>query len=356
MKKKLLWVTILTGLLLLSTILLGACKSAATTQVQPVVLHFANFDPPVGFAGAAHQAFADELEKRTNGKYKVEIAWGGAMGKTEDHYDLVRNGVADISYFLSPLTPGLFPMSDIISLPWRLPNATVSVNALWNFYQQGYLDDEYSEVIPVFIWAGSGQSIFTVDAINTLDDIKGMKIISHSDMNNQILGDYMDAVPMFIPHGEMYGAIEKGTADGLFLVWEGIAPFSLQEQLHYAVDLTFGNIGCVVAMNKNTFNSLPKDVQEIIRQIAQDTLLPKTIEGYANAQQTSKQLFAEADGKYIQWSEADMATLEANISPMWQQWIEKTEAAGLPGKDAVDKMYKILQDLGVDDPGFGYKP
>ncbi len=347
---------LLTVALMTTLLLVGCTKATTSTVAQSITLHFANFDPPVGFVGAAHQAFADELQKRTNGKYKVDIAWGGAMGKTEDHYDLARNGVADISYFLAPLTPGLFPMSDIISLPWRLPNANVSVNALWQFYKLGYLDKEYSNVVPIFLWAGSGQSIFMKNEVSSLNDLKGKTIISHSEMNNDILSTYMGAVPVFIPHPEMYGAVQKGTADGLLLVWEGIAPFSLQEQLHYAIDLAFGNIGCVVAMNKDSYNKLPKDVQNIIKQIAEDTLLPKTIEGYNNAQSTSKDLFGKAGGKIVQLPASEISGLEQTLAPMWGKWISQAEAKGLPGKEAVNKMYNILKGLGVENPAIGYKP
>jgi hypothetical protein len=32
------------------------------------------------------------------------------------------------------------------------------------------------------------------------------------------------------------------------------------------------------------------------------------------------------------------------------------EEKGLPGKKAVDDMYAILKDLGVDNPAIGYTP
>ncbi len=46
----------------------------------------------------------------------------------------------------------------VISLPWILPDASTSVNAFWQLYKKGYLDKEYENVIPIFMWAGSGQS------------------------------------------------------------------------------------------------------------------------------------------------------------------------------------------------------
>src|SRR4030042_4905485 len=130
--------------LIFTSLVLVACSTPASTGA-PKVLRFASFDSPKGFTSNAHQVFADELEKRTGGRYKVEIAWGGAMGKTEEHYELVRDGIADIGYFLTALSPGVFPMSDIISLPWVLPSSAESVPAFWEFYKQGHLDKELSK-------------------------------------------------------------------------------------------------------------------------------------------------------------------------------------------------------------------
>jgi TRAP-type C4-dicarboxylate transport system substrate-binding protein len=339
--------------------LFGHSVSAAEKSQKnpkPITLHFANFEPPVGFASPPQQAFADELEKRTNGKYKVEIAWGGAMGKIEDHYDLVRNGVSDFSYFLPTLTPGVFPMSDIISLPWILPNAEISVKAMWELYKVGYLDKEYTNIKPLFVWAGPGQQIFSANPIESLEDISGKKLISHSEINNEILTKAMNAVPVFIPHGEMYGAVQKGIVDGMLFVWVGILPFNLQEVVRYYVDLSFGNITCVVAMNNDSYRKLPREVQNIMSDVTEDTMLPLMIKSYADTAMASQNAFDEAGGKKVQWPTADMNKMNSAMSPLWTEWITKKEKQGLPAREAVHFLYNTLKKLGIEQPAIGYQP
>jgi TRAP-type C4-dicarboxylate transport system substrate-binding protein len=333
---------------------IAACP--ASEEEKTITLNFANFDVPASFTGLAHQALADEIEERTDGKYKVEIAWGAAMGKTEEHYTLVRDGVADIGYFLTALTPGVFPISDMLSLPWVLPDASISVPAFWEFYKMGYLDDEYAEVKPLFAWTGPGNVCFTAQPATTLADLEGRKLISHSEINNEVITKALKGTPVFIPHGEMYGAVQKGTVDGLYFVWCGIAPFNLHEVVHYAIEPAFGNVGCVVAMNKDSYNELPEDVQSVIDEIVEDSMLPLTIQGYGDAEALSRQAFADTGGTVTEFSSADKAEIASIVSPMWEEWIAANEAKGLPAREAVDALWAILKDLGVDEPAIGYTP
>jgi TRAP-type C4-dicarboxylate transport system substrate-binding protein len=359
-KKLIVVVKIYLPVLLLIALLIpgygGSGDALAKSKNKPVILQYSNPEPPVAFASPAQQAFADEVEKRTDGKYKIEIAWGGAMGKMEDHYDLVRNGIADFSFFLPPLTPGIFPMSDISSLPWILPNSEVSVKAMWKLYKAGYLDDEFRNIKPVFVWAGPGQQIFTAEPIEKISDIRGKKIISHSEINNEILRKAMGAVPVFIPHGEMYGAVQKGVVDGMLFVWVGILPFNLHEVVHYSVDLSFGNITCVIAMNKSSYKNIPLKVREIISEASEDTILPLMIKGYNEITMAGKDLFNKAGGKEIIWPSSNIDKMRLELSPLWTEWITKKEAQGLPAREAVDFMWNTLKEHGVEDPAIGYRP
>ena len=114
-KKEFICSVIKTILLLVLVLSPGAVEGA-----EPITLKFANQDPSSGFVSDAHKTWAQELERRSGGRYRVEIAWSASMGPLETHYDMVRHGIADVSFFTAT-PPAPFNFGMISTLPWNLP-------------------------------------------------------------------------------------------------------------------------------------------------------------------------------------------------------------------------------------------
>jgi TRAP-type C4-dicarboxylate transport system substrate-binding protein len=142
----------------------------------------------------------------------------------------------------------------------------------------------------------------------------------------------------------------------MLFVWVGILPFNLQEVIHYYIDLSFGNITCVVAMNNDSYRKLPKEVQNIMNDVTEDTMLPLMIKSYADTATASQNAFNKAGGKKVQWSKADMDKMNSAMSPLWTEWITKKEEQGLPAREAVRFLYNALKKLGIEQPAIGYRP
>jgi TRAP-type C4-dicarboxylate transport system substrate-binding protein len=76
------------------------------------------------FVGAQHfmtkwlVQWGEKLEKASNGRLAFKHFPGAQMAPTPAHYDLARTGQADVSWFLHGGTPGRFPLTELISLPY----------------------------------------------------------------------------------------------------------------------------------------------------------------------------------------------------------------------------------------------
>ena len=53
--------------------------------------------------------FAQEIEKRTDGRVKIKIFWAQSLGKTSDLPDLVKSGGVDMTMLVPGYYPALFP-------------------------------------------------------------------------------------------------------------------------------------------------------------------------------------------------------------------------------------------------------
>ena len=327
----------------------GAAKGA-----ERITLKFANQDPSSGFVSDAHKTWARELERRSGGRYNVEIAWSASMGPLEAHYDMVRHGIADVSFFTAT-PPAPFNFGMISTLPWNLPNPEISINAYWKLFKMGFFDKEFADVKPLFVWNGAGTALYSTKPINSLADLKGKKVATTIPYAIKFLKG-IEATPVVIDPVEVYEAIEKGVIDACWFVWAAVIPFQLHEVCHYCIEPLFGNMQCAVAMNRYTYKKMPDDVKTIVEQLGENLLLPETIKGYQTADASGRKAFAEAGGVVTTWSQADLERMNKIISPYWETWIENMEKKDYPAREAVNAYWNILKEMGVEQPAFGYTP
>ena len=58
----------------------------------------------------ASKAWADDIKKQSGGSIKITIFPSEQLGKAFDHYDMARDGIADITYVNPGYQPGRFPI------------------------------------------------------------------------------------------------------------------------------------------------------------------------------------------------------------------------------------------------------
>ena len=176
MKRTLLTLTLAAALCLPA---LFAQKSAAE---EPIVLTFNLGMPPIHQRWVnAIKPWCDELEKRSNGRIKIEPYFANALGKRSDAMDSVRTGIADLAEAPFSSNPGAFPFhSQIFSAAnpsMALGNAYEMLSDFYKAHPE-VLKKEIKGVKLMFIHAYPvGDCVMTKSApILKLDDIKGKKL------------------------------------------------------------------------------------------------------------------------------------------------------------------------------------
>ena len=117
-------------LLVLASLACCMGPSIGRGEEYPTInLRFAHAFPPTVIFSKIDQWFADEIEKRSNGKIKIKIFWSEMLGKNTEILDLVGSGAVD----MGTIVPSFFPT--------RLPLAGIT-NALplaFDFRQQAQI-------------------------------------------------------------------------------------------------------------------------------------------------------------------------------------------------------------------------
>src|SRR2546421_9268792 len=69
--------------------------------------------------------WSDQLEKESGGRITVKRFPGSQMGPVQQHYDFARTGQADVAWFLHGTTPGRFPLTELVQLPYLVGSAEI---------------------------------------------------------------------------------------------------------------------------------------------------------------------------------------------------------------------------------------
>ena len=334
---------------------------SSTTQaqvpVEQIELLFA-FDKGEESLGApAVIKFLQELENRCNGRIKLNYSWNAALAAPREYTDLLLSGVYDIGLVSLGLAKGLFPMQEICNLPWAWNSAVPATKSLMKLYKEGYYDKDLANAPVKIIYTSAPPSdpiFFATKNVKTLADLNNLKI----KVSQDAIGDRIKAiggVPVSMMASETYIGLQKGTVDGAVMAWESQTDFKLCEVTKYAIEPGFGTLNFHVAINKDTWNKLPTDIQTIINNMADEysMVFANEVDRQNNV---GRDDFLAHGGLINTWSAADLTSMSKAWVPLWDKWIADREAKGFPAKKAIETMYNSLNEQGVDPVCAGYTP
>lgn len=331
--------------ILLTGIFFGVSICAAFAET--VDLKFAHsFSPMHTMQKKVFEPWGEKISELTNGRVKVTMFPGGALGKPGDHYALAETGIVDIVYILQDYSPGRFPVTTVFELPFMTPSAQIASEAMWKSYEKfPDLQKEYSKykVLALFCHP-AGHFHTTKKPIRTIGDFKGLKMRTASPGVTDALKKF-GSVPVEMPITETYTSLERGVVDGTVVPFEGLGVFKLDDLVKYTTLTDFYTVTMAVLMNKSKYDSLPADIKKIIDDNSGMVMSSWCGKAYDAAEIPFKEKAVKKGIEMIQMSEADMKTLRAETLPLREMWVEDMKAKGFDGKPILEG---ALQFLGIE--------
>jgi len=344
MKHKLLTL-VLAVAVIVSLAVVGCAKPApAPAPVEPIEIVISNPNPEPSGAGVAINAFAKELEEVTNGRIKVTVYHGGALGKGTEQYDLAATGTADIALSNIEYFPGRFPLHEGCALPLLLPKDAVSAGKVLTATHEKFpeMQAEFKDV--KFIgWSGLASRVIHTakEPVRTVDDLKGLKIRATGSISSATI-EAMGAIPVVIAPTEVYTALERGTLDGVVWEWEGFHAFKLEEVAKYTTLVDVNTTAHFAVMNRDKYESLPPDIREAIDSIsgmAFAKLYGETMDRMGN--EAFDMIKASGKQEFYTPPAAEKERFAKATMPVTEKWVTDMEAKGLPGKEILEYITQL---------------
>jgi TRAP-type C4-dicarboxylate transport system substrate-binding protein len=332
-------------LVIAAALLLGSAVFVECPRAEDINLKFSSPWPPKHpMHTMVIEPWAKKINELTNGRVKIVLFPGQALGKAAEQYEMTAKGICDMSLSIPAYSPGRFQLASVFMLPFMVTTAEETSVALWKMYEK-YFVDEFKDVKVLWLYVHAPGQIFTrKKAINTLADLKGMKIRATSPYIQDSL-KVMGASPVAIPVPEVYSALERGVVDGTAMPFEGMWVFKQYEVVDYGTICDLYTMTFAIVMNKKKYESLPPDIQKIFDDNIGLSMSKKSGIVYDKTEAALKAKVIESGVKIIELPPADLTTWKNEGKKISQGWAKEMEAKGLPG-DAVLKEARSL--LGMD--------
>ncbi len=195
------------------------------------------------------------VAKETGVEVNMRGYWGGSLGRSPfKQYELVKNGVADITWVLPGYTPGQFPQLHVFELPFLAKTGVESSVAAWRITEAG-LAEGFQDTHPIGLWTSAPSNVFSRVPIKSLYDLKNRKVRSVGSVHARWITNF-GAAPQTMSTAKMNEALNRGMIDAAIQGWTGMRTFKSMPLIDYVHEVPVGTIPFILLMNKSTWNKL----------------------------------------------------------------------------------------------------
>jgi len=193
-----------------------------------------------------------------------------------------------------------------------------------------WLVEAYKKVGVLYLGQiGGGYSttyyLFTNIRVETPYDLAGQRMRSVPTYQPFMLA--LGIKPVTMPGGEIYIALERGTVDGFgWPIYGGFVEMGFPEVVKYCIDHPFYRGDIVLQMNLDSYNELPKHLQDLIQEVAAETER-WAVEYYAGVHERQRREAMEQGVEFIKFSEADAKWyLDLALKSKWEDELARMKA------------------------------
>jgi TRAP-type C4-dicarboxylate transport system substrate-binding protein len=307
--------------------------AAPAAFAQTVELTYSIFFPATHGNAILAADWAKEIEKRTNGKVKINMFPGATLTPADQCYDGIVKGISDIGMSVVSYVKGRFPLSEVTDLPLGYKNGRQST-LLCNAFFEKFKPKEFDDVKIMYLHGHGPGILHTKKPVEKLEDLKGLKI--RSTGTTAKVAAALGATPVAMPQTETYEALQRGVADGVLSPIEVLKGWKFAEVITSTTE-DYGagyTIMFFVAMNKKKWEALPKEVQQTIEQVNKEWI-QKTAELWDKIDKEGREYTLSRGNKIIPLSKEEDARWAKAVEPVLAEYVKNMKEKGLPGEEAL---------------------
>lgn len=302
---------------------------SATVGVEAETLSLAHFVPPQHIVTKSTIEPLQRAVSEAAPDLEIRVYPGGELGAGPlEQYIRAVQGVADITWGLQGYTSTQFPRTMISELPGVLDDGAAGYDALWNAYDAGLLAREFPGTVPLALYLSEPNMFIMKDReVRSPEDVKGLKLRVSGAAAASVV-EALGAVPVQMPAGEIYNALQTGLVDGVITGASAVGDFKLDEVANsFTIGPSLGHISFYLVMNKARYDGLSEAHRAAIDSFAGRPLSQSAEEGWnARAAEVMDQLRSAGDNTVIELSAEQAAPFDALTEPVREAIVDELGA------------------------------
>jgi tripartite ATP-independent transporter DctP family solute receptor len=281
--------------------------------------------------GVAIDAFAREVEQRTQGRYKVQNFYSAALGAERESVEGVQLGTLDLTLTSTGPLPNFVPEVAILDIPFLFRDYAHARAVLDGPNGQDLLTKFPAKGMVALAWAENGFRHMTNSKhpVNTPDDLRGLKMRTMENPIHIQAYRQFGILPTPMAFTEVFTALQQGTVDGQENPLSVITSAKLDQVQKYLTLTGHVYSPAVILMNKSKWDALSAADKQALTDAAREAV--KT--NRARIDDDERKAVADLRAKGMTVAEnVDKTKFQAQLAPVY------TEFAKRFGQDKIDRI------------------
>jgi TRAP-type transport system periplasmic protein len=334
------------ALLLTSALALGIAFPAFAEDKE-VDLRLSLWVPLAHPLTGAAKSWAEDIAKASNGTIKITVFPSEQLGKAFDHYDMARDGIADITYVNPGYQPGRFPIIAIGQMPFMFGDARKGTAALDSWYRK-YAATEMKDTHFCFAFIHDPGALHARKKIVMPEDLRGVKVrpaqSTIAELVTKLGGTNVQASAP-----EAREVLDRGVADAITFPWGSLYLFGIDKAVKYHIDEPLYATVFTFSMNKDKYESMSPAQKKVMDDHCTTDWAVKIAGPWGDfeAAGRDKMRADPAHHDVYRLTPDQMAAWRATVEPLEASWANAVKQAGADPDAALAELNASIAKYGA---------
>ena len=278
--------------------------------------------------------FVEEFAKRTGGKHRIQVFWGGSVAKTGEVPNALGAGLGDFGDVVTPYFPDRFPLNNAVGFFIPQPHGILKIAELLEGWHKTHpqFEQELSRAkLKVVGWRPLEEyGLLCNKPVRGVAELKGLRIRSYGFAYPRLISA-IGATPVSMKTEDTYEALERKILDCTPIGISLARGWKYDEVAKYYIRYPFGaSFGHLVSMNLATYNKLDGPTRAVVDAIGREyvSVYNRMVEEDIEAVMAH---WKKTGVEVIDFDYGDIKALMANpgIVAVRKTWADKARSLGV---------------------------
>ena len=312
-------------------------SGSAAAQEKTFELKLSHWVPASHPLQKALEDWGAGVEKASGGTIKYKVFPAQQLGKAFDHYDMARDGIAEVTYINPGYQPGRFPLMGAGELPFLMSDSKGGSMGLDAWYRK-YAEREMKDVKFCLAFIHAPSTFHSKKKIVSPADIKGMKIRpAHAGMAAWVTSLGGTNIQASAP--EVRDVLEKGVADAVSFPWGSLVLFGIDKVVKFHIEEPLYVTTFAFVMNKDVYNQMSDRQKKAVDAHCTTEQAGLVGEHWGKFEDAGiAKVKAQSDHEVYKLTPAQLAEWRKSAEPLEKTWADNVKKTGVDPAAAMKEL------------------